>query len=61
MAKLNATWHEKYPMPAKPTVDQRVRWHVAHARACACRAIPASVVTELKRRGVRLPTRLKST
>jgi hypothetical protein len=48
---LNAAWHTAHPMPARPTLAQRVGWHVAHAKACGCRAMPATVAAELKRRG----------
>jgi hypothetical protein len=37
-------------MPKNPTLDQRVRWHVSHAAACACREMPAGIATEVKRR-----------
>jgi hypothetical protein len=30
-------------MPPTPTMEQRVRWHTAHAKACGCREIPATV------------------
>ena len=42
-------------MPKTPTLEQRVRWHVAHAAACACREIPAKIVEELRKRGVSVP------
>jgi hypothetical protein len=47
---INATWHAKHPMPKPATLDQRVKWHVAHAKACGCRPIARTVVDELKRR-----------
>jgi len=54
---IDKDWHAIHPMPAKATLDERVRWHVAHAKACGCRAIPATVVRELERRGRRVPPR----
>ncbi len=51
-AMINAAWHEGHPMPPRATLDQRVTWHVAHAKACGCRPMPASVIAELTRRGV---------
>ena len=57
MAKLNAVWHEKHPLPRSPTMAQRVKWHVAHANACACRDIPETVLTELRLRGIPVPRR----
>ena len=52
---LNAAWHDAHPMPPRPTLDQRVTWHVAHAKACGCRTMPPTVVAELKRRGLKAP------
>ena len=48
---LNAAWHEAHPMPPRATLAQRATWHVARAKACGCRPMPATVVAELKRRG----------
>ena len=47
---MNAVWHDAHPMPPRATLAQRVDWHVAHARACECRPMPADVVAELTRR-----------
>jgi hypothetical protein len=47
---LNRAWHAAHPMPRPATLADRVRWHVAHAKACACRPIPATVAAELRRR-----------
>jgi hypothetical protein len=52
---INATWHRKHPMPKPATMDQRIRWHLAHARACGCREIPKTVVAELRSRGLAVP------
>ena len=54
--KLNAAWHKKNRMPARASLDQRVAWHLAHAKACACRTtLPASILNELRRRGIKPP------
>jgi hypothetical protein len=50
---LNAAWHAKHPMPKRPTLVQRVKWHLAHAAACGCRELPKSVLRELKARRAR--------
>ncbi len=56
MNKINAEWHKANRMPQRATLDERVAWHLAHLGACACRTdLPASVATELKRRGVKPP------
>jgi hypothetical protein len=57
---MNARWHERNPMPRPATLEQRVSWHVAHAAACGCRPIPATLVTELKRRGRSVSRRFAS-
>ena len=47
---INATWHKGHPMPERPTPQQRLRWHLAHAKACGCRKLTASMLRELRRR-----------
>jgi len=46
---LNAKWHADHVMPRNPTMDDRIRWHLAHARACGCRAMPESVRAAIRR------------
>ena len=56
MGTINAEWHQANRMPPRATLDERVTWHLAHLKACACRTdLPATVAAELKRRGVKLP------
>jgi hypothetical protein len=56
MGKINAVWHKANRMPTRATLDQRVAWHLSHLRACACRSdLPASILAELKRRGMKPP------
>ena len=45
----NSTWHKSHPMPARATPQQRLRWHLAHAKACACRPLTAAMFHELRR------------
>jgi hypothetical protein len=49
-SKLNAAWHRQHPMPKNPTLAQRLRWHVAHAKACACREMPPAIKEALRKR-----------
>jgi hypothetical protein len=51
-SKTNSRWHAAHRMPGSPSLDQRVAWHVAHAARCGYRPMPATVVAELKRRGL---------
>jgi hypothetical protein len=49
---MNAAWHKTHRMPASPTVEQRMAWHIEHARECACREIPPKLLAEMKKRGL---------
>lgn len=50
MGKINAEWHEANRMPRNATLNQRVAWHLAHQKHCACRTdLPKSVAAELAR------------
>jgi len=45
---INATWHKAHPMPTRPTAQQRLRWHVAHAKVCGCRKLTAAHLRKLQ-------------
>jgi hypothetical protein len=47
---INATWHRQHPMPPRATADQRLRWHLTHAKACGCRKLTAAQLAELRRK-----------
>ncbi len=55
MGRINADWHEANPMPGNPTLDQRIAWHLEHARHCACRPVPPKLADEMRRRGIAVP------
>ena len=55
--KLNATWHRGHPMPLHPTIDQRIEWHLEHARNCGCREIPPKLIAEMQKRHLDIPAR----
>ncbi len=40
---LNAEWHKQHRMPKNPTFEERMRWHVEHAKQCGCRPMPAKI------------------
>ena len=50
--KINKEWHAKNKMPKNPTPDQRIDWHIEHAKNCACWPIPAKLKTEIEKRKV---------
>jgi hypothetical protein len=55
MAKINREWHARHKMPKNPSDDQRVGWHLDHARNCGCRKIEGSIAALLKARGIPVP------
>ena len=48
---INAAWHQAHRMPKNPTLAQRMVWHRAHEKRCACRPVPAKLAAEMKKRG----------
>jgi len=40
---LNKKWHQKHRLGSGAPMADRVRWHLAHAKACGCRPIPVTV------------------
>jgi hypothetical protein len=55
MNKINAAWHRSHPMPRNPTLDQRIEWHIAHAKHCGCRPIAGKLRDEMVKRGIEVP------
>ena len=52
---MNAAWHKAHPIPKNPTLDQRVAWHLDHARNCGCRPIAGKIRYEMLKRGIKVP------
>jgi len=52
-SKINKEWHEKNRMPKNPTFEQRVEWHLAHAKNCDCRPIAGKLAEEMRKRGIK--------
>jgi hypothetical protein len=48
--KRNVEWHLKNYLPLDSTIDQRVQWHIDHARKCPCPSIDADILEEMKKR-----------
>jgi hypothetical protein len=48
--KLNKEWHLQHPMPKNPTLDERIAWHIAHAKHCMCREMPDKIKEEIKKK-----------
>jgi hypothetical protein len=47
--KLNKNWHLKNKMPKNPTEEQRIKWHISHARHCACREMSEKLKALIKK------------
>ena len=45
-------WHRKNKMPKNPTLDERIKWAVEHAKNCGCRPIPQNLLDEIKKRKI---------
>lgn len=54
---INREWHEAHRLGPKAKLDERVTWHIEHARFCGCRDMPDSIKTELAKRGIPQPER----
>ncbi|KKT75402.1 MAG: hypothetical protein UW86_C0002G0039 [Microgenomates group bacterium GW2011_GWA1_Microgenomates_45_10] len=52
MSKINARWHSANKMPINPTLDQRIKWHLEHARNYPCRLLGGKILEEIKKRGL---------
>jgi len=46
----NTEWHLKHQLPKNPTLVQRVKWHMEHARRCPCPSQDEDIMEELKKR-----------
>jgi hypothetical protein len=47
--KINKAWHLKNKMPKNPTLEERLKWHKAHAAHCTCRPISEKLAAEIKK------------
>jgi len=46
--KINEAWHSAHSMPANPSREQRVSWHLEHAGACGCRPVPENLADDVR-------------
>lgn len=51
-SKINADWHSKNKMPKNPTLDERIEWHLDHAKNCQCRPLGGKILEDIKKRGL---------
>jgi len=36
----NTEWHQKHMLPKKSSLQEKVSWHLDHAKHCGCTRIP---------------------
>jgi Imm-5 like putative immunity protein len=46
----NTEWHSKHKLPDNPTLDERITWHMEHARRCPCPDHDDDILPELRKR-----------
>jgi hypothetical protein len=51
--EINKEWHLAHRMPKNPSLEQRIAWHIEHAKNCKCVGIPAKLQKEIDKRGVK--------
>ncbi len=44
---MNRDWHMLHKMPTPATEQQRLKWHLEHARNCSCRPFPKGLLAML--------------
>jgi len=54
MNKINKVWHLANKMPKNPNLDERIIWHLGHAKHCSCRPLAGKIVEEVKKRGLKV-------
>lgn len=47
---INAEWHLANKMSKSPSLDQRIKWHLNHAKNCVCRPLGGKILEEIKKR-----------
>jgi len=52
LSMINAEWHKKNRMPKNPTLEERIKWHLAHSKNCTCRPLEGKILEEIKKRGL---------
>lgn len=46
----NAQWHAKHRLPDNQTIDQRIKYHIEHARRCPCSLCDVDILPQLRQR-----------
>lgn len=54
---MNRIWHDEHRLNPAATLDERVEWHLEHAKLCGCRDMPDNIKQILAERGIEPPPR----
>lgn len=54
-SRINAAWHKAHRMPADASIEERIVWHLEHARNCPCRKISRKLKEEMEKRQIEIP------
>jgi DNA-binding FrmR family transcriptional regulator len=46
--KINKEWHQANKMPKNPTQEERIKWHIEHAKNCSCYPISSKLAKEIE-------------
>jgi len=49
---VNEAWHRAHILAARADFEERLDWHVAHAKACGCREMPRPMADAARHRGL---------
>ncbi len=49
LMNMNEKWHKSNKMPKNPSKEERIEWHLEHAKNCSCRPIPKTLLIGIKR------------
>jgi hypothetical protein len=44
---MNREWHKQHKMPERATENERIEWHLEHARNCTCRPVPKGLLAKM--------------
>jgi len=47
---MNREWHKEHKMPEGATAKERIEWHLAHTKNCACRPFPKGLMAKVSER-----------
>lgn len=51
---INKEWHLKNKMPKNASFEEKVKWHIAHNKNCACRpGVPKKLSEEMTAKGIK--------